>query len=306
MSKNPSLYHQMYRAVESAFTPGQSKHAAEEYERRARVYSYEYRQKLNDFSADFSKYIKTHYPEIKLIKEIEPDHVSEYLEAKHDAGCSDSYVKSLTSYASKLGHLTSNLYQCDINWHDDVKTPEIASKTAEIEPINDISVDDWSRLKEHIEEKDCQSSRALVVAAAFGLRVSELTKICPADISDDSLHIHRSKGGRSRDLEVRTDEQREAIEMLKELSKDLDTLERVFTVKGSSINKFYRENASAVGIEDCEVYGVHQLRRLHATEYYHELKEDGYSELDACDAVSEWLGHGKNRSDIIKLYVNRG
>lgn len=167
-------------------------------------------------------------------------------------------------------------------------------------------MDDWSRLKEHIEEKDCQSSRALVVAAAFGLRVSELTKICPADISDDSLHIHRSKGGRSRDLEVRTDEQREAIEMLKELSKDLDTLERVFTVKGSSINKFYRENASAVGIEDCEVYGVHQLRRLHATEYYHELKEDGYSELDACDAVSEWLGHGKNRSDIIKLYVNRG
>lgn len=164
----------------------------------------------------------------------------------------------------------------------------------------------WNRLKSDISGTRGQSALAIEVAGAFGLRVNELTKLTPKDLENEGyLHIHKSKGGRSRDLEIRTDEQRLVIQKLKIAAEDLEPLQKIITIQSDSINKFYREHAASVGIESSSIYGVHQLRRMVATELYHDLISRGLDEKDAENEVSHWLGHGDNRADVISRYVQK-
>lgn len=306
-----SLFQQMHRSIDVAFKPGMSKHAATEEMRSAVVVSYRHEKNLNDLARDLSNYLKEAHPELKLVRDVKAEHVSEYLAEKKREGCSDNYIKTLRSQAAKIGDLASNLYRTDIDWGKGVKAPENALKQAkngeeDMKDINTITPAQYEELKERIEGKRGQSKDAILIAGAFGLRVSELTKLTPKDIEEEGkLHIHRSKGGRSRDLEVRTQEQAEAIERLKKLSEGKAELQRIFTIENDSINKFYRENAQAVGIEKAEQYGIHQLRRMCATSLYHELIGEGSTIKDAEDQVSQWLGHGKNRPDVIERYVDR-
>lgn len=208
MSKRGSLFQQMHRSVDMAFKPGMSKHAATEEVRSATVVSFSHKDNLNDFARGLSNYIKEEHPDIKMVKQITHEHINEYLEAKKQEGCSDSYLKTLRSHAAKLGNLTANLYQTKIDWATGINTPENAPKQAkntedDMKGLNKITEKQYEELKERIENKRGQSKDAIFIAGAFGLRVSELTKITPQDIKEDgTLHIHRSKGGRSRDLEV--------------------------------------------------------------------------------------------------------
>lgn len=171
--------------------------------------------------------------------------------------------------------------------------------------INDISREDWNRLKDHIKDKNCQSADCVVIGGAFSLRVSELCNLRPADLKENELHIHQSKGGRDRDLIVHNKEQLDALNHLKELAAGLNEHQRIFTVQSDSINKFYRENAKAVNIKDSEIFGLHQLRRMGATEMYHELRAAGSTDREASDAVSEMLGHGSNRADVERSYIKK-
>lgn len=115
MPKHPSLYHQLHRAIEKSFTPGVAKHDMESYDQQSRIFSYEYRQKLNDFAADLGRSIKAEHPDVQFLKDVKPEYVSGFLQRKADAGCSEKYLKTMTSYCSKLGSLSSDLYQRDIN-----------------------------------------------------------------------------------------------------------------------------------------------------------------------------------------------
>ena len=115
MAKTPSLYHQMHRAIERSFTPGVSKHDMEDHERQSRIFNYGYRQHLNDFASEFGRSIKEAHPDVKYIKDIKPEYINEYLQDKADKGCTQNYIKTLASYAAKIGSLSSDMYNTDIN-----------------------------------------------------------------------------------------------------------------------------------------------------------------------------------------------
>lgn len=300
-----SLVNQLQHALRERFKPGSSKHAAEKEMKQITVYSYKYRENLNDFSRDFGHYIKEHYPDIKQVKEINKTHVNAYLEDKLYKGRSSSYVAELRSCASKMGDIASSVYGCNTDWRSDVKGPSLQD-TGKYKNLNMLTQEQWQDLKADISGCRGQSAIAVELAGAFGLRVRELTKITPKDIEQDGiLHIHKSKGGRSRDLEVTTEEQRIVIDKLKELSEYHEPLQKIITVQPDSINKFYREHAEKIGVQDADVYGVHQLRRMYATELYHSLIGEGVEEQEAENKVSNWLGHGNNRPDVIERYVQK-
>lgn len=283
----------MHRAVDNSFKPGRSKHSATEDERNATTYSFRHEKNLNDFARGFSDYIREIHPDIRQVRDIKAEHVSQYLADKKADGLSDSTIRIMQSHAAKVGELASNLYKTDIDWSHGVNAPEKGLKTPQnaqdnLVGLNSLTSNQWESLKEQIQDKRGQSKDAILIAGAFGLRVSELTKLTAKDISvDGNLHIHQSKGGRDRDLEVRNDEQRAAIELIRSLSIGKAELQRIFTVENDSINKFYKEQAKAIGATKVNQYGIHQLRKMNATNYYHELRGNGLSEREAENKVSK-------------------
>ena len=50
---------------------------------------------------------------------------------------------------------------------------------------------------------------------------------------------------------------------------------------------------------------VHAIRKMVAQERYDELKELGYSNKDAWEEVSDYLGHGEDRWDLYKAYITK-
>jgi hypothetical protein len=77
-------------------------------------------------------------------------------------------------------------------------------------------------------------------------------------------------------------------------------------LKEGSVNKTLRRNMERLGV--CqnllkENTGVHSIRKLAAQERYDRLKEAGRSKKDAAGDVSEYLGHGRSRKDIRKIYI---
>jgi len=206
-----------------------------------------------------------------------------------------------------MGRLSSAQYSCSTNWESAVKGPQKAPKQGNpLDGLNLLNKEQWKDLKEHISHSKSQSALAVEVAGAFGLRVTELTKITPKDLETEGvLHIFKSKGGRSRDLEIHTEEQRVAVQKLKAVAEALEPLQKIISVQSDSINKFYKEHATAIGVEKVDAYGIHQLRRMVATDLYHDLISKGVEEKDAENQVSHWLGHGDNRADVIAHYVQK-
>ena len=48
---------------------------------------------------------------------------------------------------------------------------------------------------------------------------------------------------------------------------------------------------------------VHSMRKAFAQREYDRYKSEGLEPKQAWDRVSEQLGHGKNRDDLYKVYV---
>lgn len=105
-----SLVNQMQYALSQRFKAGASKHAAEQEVKQVTVYSYKYRENLNDFAKDFGRFVKAKHPDVRFVKDIMVKHVDEYLQSKIDSGCSKNYINELRSAAVKMGHLTSAVY----------------------------------------------------------------------------------------------------------------------------------------------------------------------------------------------------
>ena len=291
-----SMKHQMLNAIEQSFRPGESKRTADEIKRSETVYSFQYRENLRDIASDFSKFMKDNYKDVKLLKDIAPVHVEAYLKEK-DKTVSSATLTAYKSGLEKIGKCASNVYRTRINLKSDYQA-------APKEKIRDIAMkqEDYKALMKATESRPCQSRLAVELARVFGLRVCEVVKITPRDIKGNVLHIHESKGGRSRDLKIKTEEQRAVIEKLNQL--ETSKSKPYIQVKEDSVNKWLGDNLKKIGIT---VYneaktGVHAVRKMYAEERYQENREKGMDHKKAWGEVSVELGHSEDRESLFRTY----
>lgn len=141
-------------------------------------------------------------------------------------------------------------------------------------------------------------------ALMFGLRVSEVTKIMAKDIDFEkrTLHIHRSKGGLSRDIPIAELH----LKFLKEIKNQFDENQRLCPLKNDSVNKFIYRVFEFHGINDYKdaKTSVHAIRKLWAQKLYNKLRHEGKTIKQACEEVSVQLGHGKDRKDVFNRYIS--
>lgn len=294
-----NLKQQMIYSIDNAFVPGVKKHTLTpgEAEQNTRIHSYQYRENLRDTACDFAKFARENYG-IRMAKDLREEHAKAYLESKINE-CTPRTIEQYRSRLTTIGNILSDNYGYNIR----LKTEPIL-KPLEDEKRRSIAMDrkDWEKVLEH--GNDCQSKMALKMAEAFGLRVSEAVKIEPRDIKENVLHIHKSKGGRDRDISIRTEHQREVLKELEEY-REVAMNEPILKVQADSVNKYLHSTLKRLQIKQYDEHdtGVHAIRKMYATERYDELREEGKSHVEAWGDVSEELGHSRNREDLFKVYV---
>ena len=103
--KNRNLKYQFLQAINYFFKEKQDKHNDKKNGIRntEKIYSYAARTNLINLSAEFSNYMKQVHSDVKLVKDVNSNHVQEFLNSKTES-CSQ---KTLEQYQSQFRKLES-------------------------------------------------------------------------------------------------------------------------------------------------------------------------------------------------------
>ena len=301
MSKTKSVAYQIRSAVRGCMRIGAQKRAEEldnpELAERT-VYSYKEMEALVDTGSQFARYCAAQG--VRKVRDITPALVSAWLQSKVEKGVRQ---ETLDAYASRLGKIgaccNSHYRECSIDLH--VAAPK--SMYTQKLRRDAMTREQYDRVLAAMGP--CSSRDALELAGAFGLRVSETTKLRPMDWDrrNGTLQIFRAKGGRTRVLPVETAAQRELLERL---TRGKRPNERICPVLPDSVNKTLARTEDRVG--GCEniraqKQGIHAIRKMVAQERYDRLRAEGMGYQEALGEVTHYLGHGRNRADLAETYI---
>ena len=301
-----SLKGQIFHVIDSNFNPGQDKRS-DKFDNnmdKTKIYSFSERDSLRQLGMEIASFCKANY-DTKQIKEISKDMVKEFMNDKAET-CNQTTLDNYTSRINKIESLVNQTYKsCNVTWNN----IRADSKIGE-DKLRDIPMarEDFNRLVSYAKDKVLTSKAVLGVelAGAFGLRVSEVCKLQARDIDlvNMKLHIHESKGGLNRDLQIR----QEYKGLIEKAITNKMHLDRLVPIKTDSVNKWIRDTLPKVSGIDATKYlntktGIHSIRKMWATERYKELISKGVSDKEACNRVSNELGHGNDRWDVVKNYI---
>lgn len=299
MAKN--LCYQMTSSIENALSLGEDKHSAKRQNtNQTKIYSYASRKDMMDFAHDFSKYIKTNFPEVRMVRDINVKHINDYLLSKDKL--TQASIQQYVSRLNKLELCCNKKFGLSLDWRNGREIP-VQHK----EQIRNIVFTDKQiqGIEKYLEtKKDCYSKYAYYLAKAFSLRASSVVKIQVRDVDlvNMKLHIHEDKGKRSRDLDIRPTE----VEMLRKLIIDKNATDRLIPLRSDSICAYLNRICKVLGYTNITnaKTSYHCLRKYSITQYYKEQeKMVGYKKAEQLASIR--LGHGKDRKDIIDRYLFR-
>lgn len=299
-----NLKYQMKNAIDQNFRERMDKDSIKNEKQMddTRIFSWSDRNNLIDLSANFANFMQTNHNEIREMKNVTTEHVQNFLNERSKT-CTSETLKQYASKFNKIERLINKTYStANVNFHTEKMVTFGNERTRDIA----MTREHYSQLMNHVQGSRSQGVLALDLAGRFGLRVSEIPNIKGMDIrtAGDAivLHIHESKGNRSRDLDVTKPEDRDFLINRKQECGDN---QRLVSIKEDSINKFLQRNLNELHLT---VYqerdtGVHAIRKMVAQERYDEERAKGHTQQEALDTVSNFLGHGNNRNDLMKKYV---
>jgi site-specific recombinase XerD len=292
MSKNRNLKYQFNNIINNNFKEGMNKHSIKQTGKTgSEVFSYSQRSNLLDVSSNFSNYMKETHPEIKQLKDINSNHVQEFLNNKK-ATCSQATLDNYRQSFNKLERLANSTYKTDVNWHDTASPTSLKNGGGKLRS-DALSSENYNTLLKNSTNQNFKN--ALKLSQNFGLRASECSKLKYEDISDKGINVVDSKGGRSRFVPCETSTQKEV------LSEFLDKSGRVCDCQTSSLQQAFNREKQKNGIESSSDF--HACRKAYATQKFKEFREEGQEVEEALNNVSARLGHGENRQKLMRAYI---
>lgn len=296
-----NLKYQFLQAINNSFREGMDKHSLKKFEgNEDKIYSYGARDTIVDVSCQISKFMKENYPNIKYIRDIEASHLNEFLKTKVSI-CTGNTIKQYKARITKLEHICNKKYNLQLDWSKNIKI-EKSNKGKSIRDIA-FSKEQVEKIKSVLDTKrDTASKRALMVFMNYGLRASEYTNIRVKDINLNSmkLHIHKSKGGRNRDIDIKP----ESVAQIKTLIEGKQPYDKLFNIKSTSLSAYLSRICKKLGYNEFieAKSSIHALRKYAAREFYKE-QLNKYNKKVALENTMNFLGHGKERSDLKRTYL---
>lgn len=296
MGKNKSLFYQMKTACDT-FVPNFDKHSdkRQEHDNSHVIKSLQSKTNILDFAHQFTDYIKTEFPEVKKISGITPEICQSFIDKKCNEGCTEKTVKAYQSLLNKIEICVNHRFHSNVNYKTEINKELIQERTS----IKDFAFTnaEMEKILDYKGRSECIN--VVRFNAVVGCRINTCDKIKVQDVSirnnDVFISIRNDKGGRNRTVVIENN--KEFANFCRELRSGKNPNDRLFNVKSDSVNKFIRRRASALGIKtpDGQVKsGNHSIRKNVAT---------NYSKSHGVGKTMQFLGHGKDRPDLEKVYI---
>lgn len=311
MARN--LKYQFKYAIEQSCRMGADKHSmknnkAENGNKGSRTLSYSDRKNLIDVSSNFANWMRENNPEVKELKDINSNHVQEFLNQKAQT-CTSATINQYQSKFAKLEKVVNDTYtKANVSYTNTV-TPTSSNNTEKLRSKS-MTDSDYNKLNNYATN-NCRSdncAKAIQLGYHAGLRVSEISKLQQRDIkinSDSSatVHIANSKGARDRDIHITNKDSVQALTQIRD--SVVNPYDRVVPIQSESINRAINRAMDRCNMQEYKAHktSVHSLRKSFAQREYDKYKDEGLEPKQAWDRVSEELGHGKNRDDLYKAYI---
>lgn len=258
MAKRPSLSHQMWQVLEEKKKIGQSRHIAkiiakDQGKKVQGIYSYKTYQAYKESSKRFCKWVKSEYPQVKYIRDIDKSMCIKYIKYLEQSGYSAYTYSQSMAMISKILDISLNKKECSVG-------------SRRLDNIKNSRVDNGFK---------SDTGRIETIIRGTGLRRNELInlKVKSLITSFESVTgvmvTKGSKGGKFRIVEVRKEYQKVIYEMI----KDLDSESKV-------INEQIPKKLQ-----------THRLRAEYARNMYDELIRLGRK--DPARDLTESMGHNR-------------
>lgn len=299
-----NLYGQITFAINKCFEEGTDKHsykAENGKEMGYKIFSYEEKFRLKDVAKNFTNFLKEENINIKQIKDVKSEYIQEFLNTKTEK-CTQNTINSYASSIFKIENICNKTYSsCNLNWRREIIVPVAVRKQSSDRGVESvISREDYNKIIDYAERNPSQSGYCLLLQDFLGVRVEEIARIKVANINLENRTIvfSNTKGGRVITRKIPIDK----IGLMNEIiSRRYGVGERLFSIKGSSINKYLNRIQDENNLAR---HSNHDIRRLIAQEKYNNYRENGLNMKEAVQKTSQWLSHGDNRKELLeKSYI---
>lgn len=267
----------------------------------SKIFSYGSKKALLDRAGELATFVQKKHPEIRHVKEIKNQHIREYLQEKQEIGCTKATISTYHVQIKKLAKCCNKVYKSVNAQWSDVKIPD--PPTLEERLRKDMmTTEQYQEILECANE--CSSLDGIRLCRNFGLRVQEIPRIrvCDIDFENMRLKIFRSKGGRTWEIPIETEEQRNLLE---HLCRGKQSGQQLVSIRKESLNRYLHSLNDKAGNKNLldQKTGFHAIRKLVAQERYNQNRKNGMGKEEALNEVNRYLGHGDNRRILSNTYV---
>lgn len=254
MAKRPSLGHQFHQALESKKCIGESRHEAKEQGTAHQgIYSYKTYDAYKNASKQFAKWIKSEFPSVKYLSEIDRDICKKYIKHREQTGC------SAYTYSQDMAMISKTL---DIS----LTKKECGVATRKLSNIKKNRVDNGFKTESGAIES---------ILRGTGLRRNELVNLKVKNLIIENNKVtgvlvkKGAKGGKSRQVQVRKEYQEHIYKLVEGLESD----------------------SKVISDEIPKQLQAHRYRAEYAQNMYKELIELGRN--DPLQDLTKNMGHNR-------------
>lgn len=205
MAKRPSIGHQFWQQLESKKRIGESRHKAKEQGiAHEGIYSYKTYDAYKNSSKQFAKWLKSEFPEVKKLSDINKDMCKKYIKYREQSGCSAYTYSQDMAMISKILDISLSKKECDV-------------ATRKLSDIKKNRVDNGFRTNSRVIES---------ILRGTGLRRNELANLKVKNIIIENNRVtgilvkKGAKGGKSRQVQVRRDYQEYIYKVIEGLNNE--------------------------------------------------------------------------------------
>ena len=254
MAKRPSLGHQFHQALEDKKCIGESRHEAKKQGiAHQGIYSYKTYDAYKNSSKQFAKWVKSEFPGVKYLSEIDRDMCKKYIKFREQSGCSAyTYSQDMAMISKTLG-ISLTKKECDV-------------ATRRLSNIKKNRVDNGFRT---------ESGAIETILRGTGLRRNELVNLQVKNLLVENNKVvgvlvrKGAKGGKVREVQVRKEYQEYIYKAIEGLESD----------------------SKVINEEIPKELQAHRYRAEYAQNMYKELVELGRE--DPLKDLTENMGHNR-------------
>jgi len=144
-AKKRNIKYQFKHCIDIHFREGMDKHSMKiSGKDNSRIYSYSDRKNLIDLSAGFANWLKDNHTEIKQVKDINLQHIQEFLNTKVN-DCSHKTLEQYQSHFRKLETLVNSTYHIGVDYHSAVTPVSCKNGGGKVRNVM-LSASDYNKL----------------------------------------------------------------------------------------------------------------------------------------------------------------